>query len=66
MLAIIVSACLATDPASCRDYSIPLDASVDPTQCVMHAPPFIAKWGEEHPHLVVTKFACRPTSANDI
>jgi hypothetical protein len=50
MLAIIISACLATDPANCKDYRIPLDASVDPTKCVMHAPPHVAKWADEPHH----------------
>jgi hypothetical protein len=66
MLAIIVSACLVTDPAACKDYKIPLDSSIDPTRCVMHSPPHVAKWAEEHPNLVVTKFQCRPTNENDI
>jgi hypothetical protein len=66
MLAIIVSACLAGDPANCKDYRIPLDSSIDPTKCVMHAPPHVAKWADEHPNLVITKFLCRPTNENDI
>lgn len=65
MIAIIVSACLANDPTACKDYRIPLDSSIDPTKCVMHAPPHIAKWGEEHPNLVITKFQCRPANEND-
>lgn len=66
MLAIIVSACLAGDPNSCKDYRIPLDASVDASKCMMHAPPHIAKWSDEHPGLVISKFQCRPASVNDI
>ena len=65
MLAIIVSACLANNPTSCKDYHIPLDESIDQTSCVMHAPPYIAKWGDDHPHLVITKFRCRPANEND-
>jgi hypothetical protein len=64
MIAIVVSACLAGDPASCKDYRIPLD-SMDPTRCMMHAPPHVAKWADEHPNLVITKFQCRPASEND-
>ena len=64
MIAIIVSACLAGDPASCKDYKIPLD-SIDPNRCMKHAPPHVAKWADEHPGLVITKFQCRPASEND-
>ena len=66
MFAIIISACLASDPATCKDYRVPLDASVDPTNCMMHAPPHIAKWSTDHPGLVITRFTCRPASSDDI
>ena len=65
MLIIIISACLASDPSSCKDYRVPLDASMDPTKCVMNAPPHVAKCGDEHPGLVITKFQCRPANEND-
>ncbi len=66
MIAIIISACLVSDPAACNDYRIPLAESVDPTRCVMNAPPHIARWASEHPGLVITKFQCRPAKESDI
>lgn len=66
MLAIIVSACLANDPSSCKDYRIPLDADIDATRCMMYAAPHIAKWAEDHPGLVISKYQCRPANVNDI
>lgn len=66
MIAIIISACLAGDPGTCKTYKIPLSEGVDPSSCMMHAPPHIAKWAGEHPGLVITKFQCRPANENDI
>ena len=65
MLAIIISACLAGDPSVCKDYRVPLDESVDPSSCMMNAPPHIARWAEQHPGLVIAKFQCRPANEND-
>jgi hypothetical protein len=66
MLAIIISACLAQDPASCKDYRIPLSEGFEPNSCMMHAPPHLAKWADEHPGLVIAKFQCRPATDKDI
>ena len=66
MLAIIISACLAQDPAACKDYRIPLSEGVDPNSCMMHALPHLAKWAGEHPGLVISKFHCRPAGDKDI
>lgn len=66
MLAIIVSACLVQDPAACKDYRIPLNEGIDPHSCMMHAPPHLAKWADEHPGLVISKFQCRPAGDKDI
>jgi hypothetical protein len=65
MLALVLSACLVSDPAQCRDHKVPLDNAVDPTRCVMFAPPFVAKWADEHPGWEIKKFECRPTTEND-
>lgn len=66
MLAIVISACLAHDPASCKDYKIPLNEAVDASSCMMHALPHLAKWADEHPGLVIAKFVCRPATGKDI
>ena len=66
MLAIVISACLAQDPAACKDYRIPLNESVDPASCMMHALPHLAKWADDHPGLVISKFVCKPAADKDI
>ncbi len=66
MLAIIISACLIADPGTCKDHRVPLDMEVDPTRCVMHAPPHFAQWADEHPGWRIVKWRCAAKSANDI
>ena len=41
MLAIVLSACLTSDPNVCRDYKIPIDADIDAMTCMMEAPPHL-------------------------
>ena len=66
MIAIIVSACLVGDPGSCKNYKIPLDESIDANSCIINAPPHLARWAEQHPGLIISKFECRPANESDI
>jgi hypothetical protein len=66
MLTIVISACLAQAPATCKDYRIPLEDGETATSCMMHAPPHLAKWADEHPNLIIAKFVCRPSTDKDI
>ena len=65
MLSIILSACLVSDPNQCRDFKIPLDVSMDAQSCTMAAPPYFAKWAEEHPLWQIRRWKCQPTGLND-
>lgn len=65
MIAIIISACLASNPGSCKDYRIPLDEGIDANSCLLAAPPHLARWAEQHPGLVISRFSCRPAKEND-
>jgi len=66
MIAIIISACLVSDPAVCRDHRIPLDSGIDTRHCVLHAPPHFAKWSQEHPGWIIKRWRCVPADVNDI
>ncbi len=65
MLTIVISACLIAEPASCKDYKLPVDGDMDTTQCAMMAPPFLANWADAHPQWQVKKWKCQPTTMND-
>jgi hypothetical protein len=66
MIAIIISACLLSDPGVCRDQTIPLSPEVSAVRCVMTAPPHVAKWSEEHPEWRVVRWRCGAGGRLDI
>ena len=50
MLELMVSVCLISDPARCKDVALTYSAeNLTPMQCMMGAQPEIAKWIEAHP-----------------
>ena len=66
MISFIIQACLIADPKVCKDYSFPLDAGYDKTSCMMQAPPYIAKWSDEHPAWTVKSWRCAPSEEKNI
>lgn len=66
MLAIILSTCLVNEPAVCRNHRIPIESQISAIQCMMNAPPYVAKWSEEHPGWRVVRWECRPANQHDI
>ena len=66
VVAIILTVCLIGDPNTCRDHKITLVPGVSVTQCLMTAPPHIAKWSEEHPGWHVERWQCGNASREDI
>lgn len=65
MMTIVLSACLVANPATCKDFKLPLDGEMDSAQCAMYAPPFFAEWTEQHPDWVVKRWKCRSSSEDD-
>jgi hypothetical protein len=66
MIAIIISACLLSDPGVCRDLTIPLDPEVSAARCMVKAPPHLAQWSEEHPEWRVVRWRCGSSGSRDI
>ena len=66
MLAIILSACLVSDPGVCRDYKIQLQEQVDSLTCAMRAAPYFVPWSEEHPGWQIKRWHCAPVSEDNI
>jgi hypothetical protein len=38
---------------------------MDAQHCTMAAPPYFAKWAEEHPQWQIKRWKCQPTGLND-
>ena len=66
MIAIIISACLISEPGVCKDYKIPLIMDVDARKCLFNAPPHFSKWASEHPGWRIVKWKCGAASDQDI
>jgi len=67
MIAIIISACLLSDPGVCRDQTIPLSSEyASAVRCMMTAPPHVAQWSEEHPEWRIVRWRCGPSNRQDI
>jgi hypothetical protein len=61
MIELALVVCLAADPTKCKDVGLVYDGeSVTALQCVMRAPPEVAKWVDEHPRWQVKRWTCRP------
>ncbi|MGA7116871.1 MAG: hypothetical protein WBY12_06725 [Hyphomicrobium sp.] len=59
MLELMVSVCLISDPARCKDVALTYSAeNLTPMQCMMGAQPEIAKWIEAHPKWALRKWTC--------
>ncbi|WP_296585715.1 hypothetical protein [Xanthobacter sp.] len=54
MLTLILTVCLASDPAQCREERVPTEA-VLPMECTAA----MNEWAVLHPWLTVQRWACR-------
>jgi hypothetical protein len=66
MMAIVLSACLISDPGICLDQTIPLTTEVSAVRCAMTAPPHLAQWSVEHPEWRVVRWRCHATNEREI
>ncbi|MEP9378535.1 hypothetical protein ABLE91_17600 [Aquabacter sp. CN5-332] len=66
MLAIVISVCLISNPAICRNERIPLLIHSSLTQCAMNAVPYVAQWNGEHPDWRVVRWRCSGADEKDI
>lgn len=57
-LALVFSACLATQPSSCREVILPVDGFATSMQCMMGAQGVLAQWQAYNPTLTVGSYRC--------
>jgi hypothetical protein len=65
MIAIVLSTCLVTSPAVCREQTIPLSSEISAIQCMKFAALHVAQWSE-HPRWRVVRWRCRLGIQHDI
>ncbi|MDN5929349.1 MAG: hypothetical protein L0I29_20015 [Hyphomicrobiales bacterium] len=55
---LILTVCLAANPGQCREEHLHFESHGSLMQCMLRAPPEIAKWLPEHPALKVKRWKC--------
>jgi hypothetical protein len=55
---LIILACTAAHPASCRDYHIVFEWGGSLRSCTLAAEPRLEQWSEAHPNLQIQRWHC--------
>jgi hypothetical protein len=64
---LVLTVCLIADAKTCRTEHLYFESRGSLTQCMVLAPPEIAKWTEQHPALKVVRWKCAyPKREQDI
>lgn len=66
MISLIVSACLLSDPQSCKTFRLAVTDLDSPYSCIMAAPPLLPKWSDDHPGWQITKWTCGSSQIADM
>jgi hypothetical protein len=59
MIELVLTVCAVAEPSKCQDEHILFDSDNTPRQCMKMAPPFMAKWGDQHPGWIVQSWKCQ-------
>ena len=66
MIAIVISACLVSNPHVCKDYRVPLAVEIDAYHCMTDAQPHFATWAAQHPGWTITRWRCASSDVEDL
>jgi hypothetical protein len=55
---LVLTVCLLSDPARCRDEHLLFESRGSLFQCMILAPTYIAKWSGEHPAVKIVRWTC--------
>ncbi|TWF58552.1 hypothetical protein [Neorhizobium alkalisoli] len=58
MVDLVLTVCLLSNPASCRDEHLFFESRGSLFQCMILAPTEIAKWSGDHPALRIKRWRC--------
>ncbi len=65
MLVLLLTVCALRAPADCREVRLAMAEDVTPFACMMQSPPYVARWGDEHPGERVARWRCLPADRID-
>jgi hypothetical protein len=66
MIELILTVCAVAHPTQCEEHHLQFVSSTSLHQCAMAAPPYIAKWIEDHPKWTATRWRCDYPGKRDI
>jgi hypothetical protein len=55
---LILLACTLAAPSACREHHLMFQTAGSLQGCMMQAPPYLARWAEEHPSFRVARWRC--------
>jgi hypothetical protein len=58
MIEIILTVCAVAQPSQCEEQHLQFASSISLQQCTMAAPPYIAKWIDDHPKWTAVRWRC--------
>jgi hypothetical protein len=59
MMELILTVCAVAHPDVCVDQHMLFDQDSTPRQCMMSAPPYIARWGDQHRQWFIRRWKCQ-------
>ena len=68
LIELIITVCAIAAPTNCHEAHVQFAWHGSPQQCVMNAPPYIARWVGEHPKWNAVRWRCeypRPSERAD-
>ncbi len=66
MIELVLTVCVVAQPDTCVDQHLLFDWEGSPRQCMMSAPPFVARWAGQHREWFVRRWKCQyPKSEKD-
>jgi hypothetical protein len=65
LIEIVLTVCALAQPGNCEEKHLQFNASMSLNQCAMTAPPYIARWVEEHPKWTAVRWRCAYPSKRD-
>jgi hypothetical protein len=58
LIELIITVCALAQPSQCEEQHLQFAEAGSPAQCAMAAPPYIAKWVDEHPKWRAVRWRC--------
>jgi hypothetical protein len=65
LIEIVVTVCALADPSLCEEKHLQFDWNGSLSQCAMTAPPYIARWVDEHPKWSAVRWRCEYPGTKD-